>query len=147
VSSVADPCLLGTWTLTSAVRDHQIDGITVRTSSDGGAVSYLRPDGTFLNDLDQGYREVATVNGHRYEIVATGIITGSYRTSGDLLLWSDNHADGEIILRIDGVERVREPARPVTEPARYVCAEESLHVYYQMQGAFEYERTSTDWAD
>jgi hypothetical protein len=146
-SSVADPCLLGTWTLTSIVRDHQIDGVTVRTDSEGGAVSYFRPDGTFLNDLDQGYTEVGSAGGRRYEIEFTGTISGNYRTSGDQLLWSDNHADGELIVRVDGEERWREPVRPVTEQARYVCEPDRLYIYYENAGNFEHERTSSDWDD
>jgi hypothetical protein len=145
VSSVADPCLVGTWTLTSIVRDHQIDGVTVRTSSEGGAVDYYRPDGTFLTDLDRGHTEVGSAGGHRYEIIATGTIRGNYRTSGDQLLWSDNRADGELIVRRDGTEYFREPATAVTGSGTYVCEPDSLYVYYDDAGNFEYERTSTDW--
>jgi hypothetical protein len=142
VSSVADPCLVGTWSLTSVVRDHPIVGGTVRTRG-GGALYYYRPDGTFELDLDQ--HETGTANGSRYEIIATGTITGNYRTSGDRLLWSNQDSDGDLAVLVDGVERLREPLRAITEEGVYLCTEDSLNTYYPTSGAHEFTRTSLDW--
>jgi hypothetical protein len=140
-----DPCLLGTWTMTSSVRTWNVAGSAVQMSSDSASIRYFRPDGTALLDFRDGQRETGTSAGLQYEALVTGTIGFRYRTSGgDTIFGSDPQVDGELVISLNGLELTREPLVAVTEPLQYACAEDSLAVY-EPTGVAEFTRTSTDW--
>jgi hypothetical protein len=135
-----DPCLLGTWTMTSSDRTWDIGGLPVQMSSDSESIRYFRPDGTALLDFSGGHRETGTANGVQYEVVLTGTIAFDYRTSDDVILATHPEVEGEQVVTLNGLELAREPVVAITEPFRYACADDAL-VLYEPKGTSEYART------
>ena len=141
---IADPCLPGTWTLTTEFRDYPNIGDGIQAAyQDGRRVFYLRPDGTARLEFDR-QRDLGTGGGHEYEIIWTGSIDSHYRTSDGVLLWSNLRPRGEWVVYVNGAEDSRGEIGALTEQTRYLCTEDMLTIYIS-DGAAEYSRTSHDW--
>jgi hypothetical protein len=68
--------------------------------------------------------------------------TFDYRPSGtDTILTSNQRADGDLVVLVNGFQISREPVRPNTEPLQYACDGDSL-IVYEPTGTSEYTRTS-----
>jgi hypothetical protein len=148
-SSIADPCLLGTWDMIAWNRSsNRVDsGDPVTTTSDGGVVRIFRPDGTARLEYDDAV-EAGTRFDTRYEITWNGVITSNYRTRDGELLWTDARADGEAVVTSEGRELFRENMRADSASTTYICEADRLLLYSDDDDeTAEYVRASTEWDD
>jgi hypothetical protein len=122
-----DPCLLGTWQRTASQWTAKIDDVEVQFSGDIGATETYRSDGTATMVYRAKPPGTATYRGDRWEYIAEGRATASYRVTADgRLLLANVKTKGSWRYTRNGRVTNRGPLSISLTPADYVCSEDTL---------------------
>jgi hypothetical protein len=120
-----DPCLVGTWTSTSAQQDDYINGNLENFTASSGQTEIFQADG---NEITQ-YKNMAfaaELNGNSWQYVLNGTITNHVTTKGGQELISDASASGTYQFIENGSPRNSGPIAASPLPSYYTCSETSL---------------------
>jgi len=129
LSSLLDPCLVGTWKGDSEDATVTIDGAPVQFTGAGATQTY-RPDGTAV--FNYGKRMVyraPLVNGNRWEQILRGRATIFWEIQDKLLLTSGVKAHGSWELIENGGYDNGGPLSLNTAPERYTCTSTTLREF------------------
>ncbi len=124
-----DPCVIGTWRMTSGLEEVPVSGYgTVHFTVGGGVLARYGADGTGSWDASAGVTETTTVNGHRMDLVSKG--TGSYQyvTSAGSIWYRTVKASGTITILLDGATYKSFAIPAIATPDVYSCSGDSLRL-------------------
>ena len=122
-----DPCIVGTWLVTSHREDVEVPSAGRVTFTGEGARIVLGKDGTGRTDYGaEGTTFRGTANGKTIELTVTKTVTFRYTADGKTVTFTEVHADGEGIVTVDGREIARRPFQGGADPAAYTCEGDRL---------------------
>jgi hypothetical protein len=126
VAAGLDKCVVGTWRVTSAREKVDLDGKLVEFTASGGTAEF-RGDGTGTFDYgSSGLVYRGTVEGQPVTITLTGKASFSYKTTDNTITYSNPSADGEAVLKVNGVVTTTIPLDMDTKPNSYTCSGSSM---------------------
>ena len=130
-----DPCLLGSWRVTSNQAWGLIDDTRVLYSGGAGTVVTYRADGTSTTDYAKmrprstRYRSATWTDVHR------GKLTSRYYAADGMLTGTVIKSNAVDTLKRNGRVNASGPVKFFPEPARYRCTDKDLHTF-SPQGNF-----------
>ncbi len=143
-TSLVDPCVVGTWKVTSDQRVVDFGGsygkITV-TSADPYTVT-LRADGTGVDDLGKATAFQSEVNGTIYTVAFNGTDTYSYRTANGQITYSGSVAKGRWVTLVDTKEVGSGSTVANNDPVQYTCSGDTMTEKDDNGYSAQFSRTS-----
>jgi hypothetical protein len=125
VAAGIDKCVVGKWRVTNAKERVDVSGELAEFTATGGTVE-LKGDGTGKIDYGSGVTYRGTVSGQPVTITLSGTASFSYKTVDDSFTFSNTSADGEAVLKVNGVTTTTIPLDMDTKPAKYTCTSTTL---------------------
>jgi hypothetical protein len=117
-SAAVDPCVVGTWSVTSASGPR--DGAVFTTTS--GGTYRLQADGTGEIDFGSGVTYTGTVRGKKAELIETGKILVAYTTVGQAINFRATGGDVRVLYVVGGVVMQNAQIALDTSAHRYTCS-------------------------
>ncbi len=142
-SSTLDSCLLGTWTQIVEDVPSTVNGDNVMYVGGAGAKQIFRPDGINISDYGNGTDYSVNVNGVTWTEITKGSATVHYETQDGTLLYSNVSAHGSQTMLDGGAYNSRGPLTLNTQPERYTCSGNSLHIFVPNGGSIELARSAS----
>ncbi|GIF71593.1 Hsp70 family protein [Asanoa siamensis] len=138
-SSRVDPCVLGSWRLTSGTQQHIINGAEQQFRGGAGKTAVYRADGTVTLDYKASAAYTASVGGANWRMVYRGVGTMNVRHADGLEYTRDIKAKGSYQFYRNGERRSSGALDFLPEPSRYTCIGDELTFYYST-GSEEFSR-------
>ncbi|MFF4909152.1 M48 family metalloprotease [Streptomyces sp. NPDC001260] len=137
-----DPCLLGSWRVSSARQRVRVGESRLWLTGEGGTWTFRR-DGTLSIDYGTAARETGTLRGRLVVLQAGGSVTAHYRTADAVLGYSGSavRRPGELTLRVAGAYVMREKLPATFTPDHYSCTGRTTRLSPPSQTDFPYELT------
>jgi Protein kinase domain len=142
LSSALDPCLFGTWTQIVEDVPSTVNGDNVMYVGGAGAKQIFRSDGNNIADYGNGTDYSVNVNGVTWTEITKGSATMHYETQDGTLLFSNVSAHGSQTILDDGAYNNRGPLTLNTQPERYTCTSNALHIFVPNGGSIELARST-----
>ncbi|MFI6761202.1 Hsp70 family protein [Micromonospora sp. NPDC050417] len=133
-----DPCLLGTWRITSSRVIGYVDDIQVQYVGGAGVVETYRADGTSSVDYSKMEPRVGTLRGVTWSEVDRGKASGTYYAENGKITGNITKSDAVGTLRRNGKINATAPLTFFLEPTTYRCSGDRL-ISYSEQGNFSDE--------
>ena len=121
-----DPCLLGTWQLTSNRVYGLLDNVRVQYEGGGGSVVTYRADGTAFVDYSAMQPRIARHRGSVWADVHRGTTTIRYHAQNGEITSSVISSNAVDTLTRDGRVQVTAPVQYYLEPTKYICTTDRL---------------------
>jgi Protein kinase domain len=134
-SSTLDPCLFGTWKVTTEDFPGTISGDPVTYVGGVGEVQIFQPDGVNVIDFGKQTTWTTHLDGNTWTQIDTGQATVHYQVQNAMILSSSLSAHGTQALYENGSYSNGEPLTLNTEPDRYACSPNSLQIYAPTGGS------------
>jgi len=124
-----DPCLLGTWRVTSNQVWGLIDDTRVLYTGGAGTVIVYRADGTSRTDYSKMRPRTARYRGATWSDVHRGTVTGRYYAADGAITDTITKSTAVDTLRRNGKVNVKAPVTFFPEPSQYRCTGNDLYSY------------------
>jgi serine/threonine protein kinase len=141
-SSAPFTCLLGTWRQNVEDVPSTVNGDNVLYAGGAGAKQTFRPDGINIIDYGDGTDYSVKVNGVTWTQIVKGSATMHYETQDGTLLTSNVSAHGSETILEAGAYNSGGPLTLNTQPDRYTCTGNSLHIFAPNGGSVELTRST-----
>jgi hypothetical protein len=125
-SGPVDSCVVGSWRVTSHREDVLVPDVGDVPLTGSGTRVRLAADGTGVTDYGTGTPFTGESGGTRYTLTISGTVRFGYRTTGDMITFSDLAPDGRVVLTADGAELYRDRLAGSADAARYTCVGAAL---------------------
>jgi hypothetical protein len=141
-SSAIDGCLIGTWRETSNTVDFTFNGLLVPMRAKGAIHRYW-PNGRSRTDFGKGTTWTGRLHGRRYDVITSGTLQSTLRTSSGRMFGRNTKASGTTIGKINGRESWREALRSAPGASDYDCTGDLLTISLEPRD-IEMQRISRD---
>jgi hypothetical protein len=129
VNPSLDPCLVGTWRMTSMQIVNHFDGVDARFTSTGGVIARIWPDGRGADDYNRSAPLTATVKGARFVEVLRGIHKSHNETRGGKLYSSEFSGGPTYKVTRNGKVQAIKVSVTASDELPYICSETRLTTY------------------
>jgi hypothetical protein len=129
-ASPVDPCVVGTWRVTTHREDVPVPGLgnVTFTGAGTGATVRLTADGTGVTDYGTGTRFDGVADGRTIRLDVSGRVTYRYSAVDGRIVLRDPVPEATGALFLDGVRATEVPFTASTDPADYQCSGDQLVV-------------------
>jgi hypothetical protein len=129
VNPSLDPCLVGTWRMTSMQIVNHFDGVDARFTSTGGVIARIWPDGRGADDYSKSAPLTATIKGARFVEVLRGIHKSHNETRGGKLYSSEFSGGPTYKVTRNGKVQSIKVSVTASDELPYICSETRLTTY------------------
>jgi len=130
-----DPCLLGTWRITSNQVWGLLDSTRVLYTGGAGTLITFRADGTSLTNYNKMRPRTAHYRGDTWTDVHRGTVSGRYYADDGTIIDTVTKSNAVDTLRRNGKVNSTSPVTFFPEPSQYRCTGNDLYTY-SAQGNF-----------
>ena len=129
VNRTLDPCLVGTWQMTSIQVINHFEGVDARFTGTGGMIMLIEPDGSETDDFSKSAPLKATIKGARYVETLHGYERSHVRTRSGRIHNSERFGYRLYEVTRNGKRVEGGKMAPPAEALPYICAETTLTTY------------------
>jgi hypothetical protein len=129
VNRTLDPCLVGTWQMTSIQVINHFEGVDARFTGTGGMIMRIEPDGSETDEYNKSAPLKATIKGARYVETLHGYVRSRVQTRNGRIYNSERFGYRLYEVTRNG-KRVEGGKMTLSaEPLPYICTETTLTTY------------------
>jgi hypothetical protein len=129
VNTSLDPCLVGTWRMTSMQIVNHFDGVDARFTSTGGVIARIWPDGKGTEDYNKSARLTATIKGAKFVEVLRGVKKSHNETRSGKLYSSEFSGGPRYKVTRNGKVQSINVSVSASEDLPYICTDTRLTTY------------------